>query len=145
MFTNDPGRFSSLFRRILSMSVDSTLAIALRTHLLCYLINAFQSLDHGLVRKECAPLVSISIWHNLASDSVREQRFEQHGQLKKAWRAATKRYEAADDILQARLRFERSWLYSMLLDFMSHLQGSTAGKLDVSAAELYTSYLCSFR
>ncbi len=140
MFANDPGRFSSFFRRILSMSIDSTLAIILRTHLLSYLINAFQSLDNGLVRKECAPLVSISIWHNLASDLAREQRFEQHGQFRKAWRAATKRYEAADDISQARLRFERSWLYSMMLDFMSHLQGSTAGEFNRFAAQLYRSY-----
>lgn len=140
MFTNDPGRFSSLFRRILSMSIDSTLAIGLRTHLLSYLINAFQSLDNGLVRKECAPLVSISIWHNLASESARERKFEQHGQFRKAWRAATKRYEAADEISQARLRFERAWLYSMILGFMCHLQGSTAGELDVFAAGPCISY-----
>lgn len=121
------------------MSIDSTLPIALRTHLLSYLINAFQSLDNGLVRKECAPLVSISIWHNLNSDLAREQRFEQHAQLRKAWRATTKRYEAADDISQARLRFERSWLYSMMLDFMNHLQGSTAGELNRIALQLFIS------
>ncbi len=111
------------------MSVDSTLAIVFRTHLLSYLINAFQSLDNGLVRKECAPLVAISIWHNLASESAREKKFEQHGQFRKAWRAMTKRYEAADEASQARLRFERAWLYTMILDFMSHLQNPTAGKL----------------
>ena len=110
------------------MSVDSTLAIALRTHLLSYLINAFQSLDNGLVRKECAALVSISIWHNLATEFAREIRFEQNGQLRKAWRAAMKRYEASNDVSKARLRFERAWLYSMIIDFMSRLQSSTAGE-----------------
>ncbi len=112
------------------MSVDSTLAIVLRTHLLSYLMNAFQSLDKGLVRKECAPLVSISIWHNLTSESAREKRFEQHGQIRKAWRAATKRFEAADETSQARLRFERAWLYTMILDFMGRLPDSAAGKLN---------------
>ena len=117
------------------MSVDSTLAIVLRTHLLSYLINAFQSLDNGLVRKECASLVSISIWHNLDSAYAREKRFEQHGPLRKAWRAAIKRYEAADKTSQARLRFERGWLYTMILDFMSRLSYSTAGKLNEFADE----------
>ena len=128
IFANDPGRFSSLFRRILSMSVDSTLTVVLRTHLLSYLITAFQSLDNGLVRKECAPLVSISIWHNLATESAREKRFEQNGHFRKAWRAAAKKYEASDEFSQARLRFDRVWLYSMIIDFMSRLQSSTAGK-----------------
>ena len=122
------------------MSLDSTLATVLRTYLLIYLVNAFQSLDNGLVRKECAPLVSISIWHNLASESVRENRFEQHGQFRKAWRAVTKRYEAADETSQARLRFERAWLYSMILDFISRLQSSSAGELDASVHNIAIAY-----
>lgn len=109
------------------MSLDTTLATVIRTQLLSYLINAFQSLDNGLVRKECAPLVSISIWQNLASESARERKFEQHGQFRKAWRAATKRYEAAEELGKAKIRFERSWLYSMILDFISHLGGSSVG------------------
>ena len=103
------------------MSLDTSLSITIRTHLVSFLVNAFQSLDNGLVRKECAPLVSISIWHNLASDTARETEFGEHGQLRKAWRAAAKRYDAADEITQARLRFERSWLYTMILDFVSRL------------------------
>lgn len=103
------------------MSLDTSLSTTIRTHLLSFLVNAFQSLDNGLIRKECAPLVSISIWHNLAGDSARETEFREHGQLRKAWRAAAKRYEAADETTQARLRFERSWLYSMILDFVSRL------------------------
>lgn len=103
------------------MSLDTSLSITIRTHLLSFLVNAFQSLDNGLVRKECAPLVSISIWHNLASETARETEFGVHGQLRKAWRAAAKRYDAADETSQARLRFERSWLYSMILDFVGRL------------------------
>ena len=139
IFENDPARFSSLFRRILSMSIDDALAIVLRTHLLSYLVNAFQSLDNGLVRKECAPLVSISIWHNLSTESAREKMLEQNGLFRKAWRAATKRYEVSDDASQARLRFERVWLYSMVVDFMSRLQSSVPGaycRLDNSSIML---------
>ncbi|KAI9820245.1 MAG: hypothetical protein M1827_005867 [Pycnora praestabilis] len=125
VFTKKPVEFSSLFRRILSMTLDNSITLGIRTHLLSFLINAFQSLDSGLIRKECAPLVSISIWHNLASDSFRESRFEKHGQLKKAWRAAAKRYDAADEPTKAKSRFDRSWLYTMMLDFLSRLFQST--------------------
>lgn len=120
-FTDRPNDFSSLFRRILSMTLDSSIRISLRTYLLSFIISAFQSLESGLVRKECAPLVSIATWHNLASDAIRDHKLENHGQLKKAWRAAAKRYDIADEPTKARLRFERSWLYSLILDFVAML------------------------
>ena len=126
-FADDSERFSSFFRRVLSMSIDPSLSAPFRTHLLSFLLSAFQSLDNGLIRKECAPLVSISIWHNLVSEAARERKFEEHGQLRKAWRAAAKRYEAADEEAQAKLRFERSWLYTLLLDFVSRLYGASEG------------------
>ncbi|KAI9786178.1 MAG: hypothetical protein M1839_007588 [Geoglossum umbratile] len=113
--------FSSLFRRLLSMNFDISLNIILRTHLLSFVISAFQSLDSGLVRKECAPLVSISVWHNLSTEAVRESKLETQSQLKRAWRAWNKRYEAADGGGKARLRFERSWLFSMILEFLNRL------------------------
>lgn len=109
------------------MGLDNSLPIVIRTHILSFLIGAFQSLDNGLIRKECAPLVSISIWHNLSSEAARERRFEQHAQLKKAWRAAAKRYDTGDENTQAKLRFDRAWLYSLLLDFIGRLQDPSTG------------------
>lgn len=109
------------------MSLDVSLSTMIRTHLLSFLICAFQSLDNGLVRKECAPLVSISIWHNLASESARERNLGKNALLKKAWRASSKRYDAGDQDIQARLRFERSWLYSMVLDFLGRLEERASG------------------
>ena len=103
------------------MTLDTTLSVSVRTHILSFIISAFQSLDSGIVRKECAPLVSISIWHNLSSDKKRERKLDQSVQLRKAWRAAAKRYEAADDATKPRLRFERSWLFTMILDFFNQL------------------------
>ncbi|KAH0565657.1 hypothetical protein GP486_000947 [Trichoglossum hirsutum] len=121
----DRSGFSSLFRRILSMSLDVSFNIVIRTHLLSFIITAFQSLDSGLVRKECAPLVGISIWHHLSTEAARESKLERQSQLKKAWRASSKKYEAADDVAKARLRFERSWLFSMILDFFNRLYETT--------------------
>ena len=161
------------------MALDATLSVTVRTHLLSFIISAFQSLDSGIVRKvcisrstpfhiwcefasfrskvsfkghlfevkrmpqnsqnplssfqvfgqllnpkfsqECAPLVSISIWHNLSSEKKRERKLDQSVQLRKAWRAAAKRYEAADDAAKPRLRFERSWLFTLILDFFNQL------------------------
>jgi intron-binding protein aquarius len=42
-------------------------------------------------------------------------------QLRKAWRGAAKRYDASEDDIKSRLRFERSWLYTLLLDFFNQL------------------------
>ena len=103
------------------MTIDTSLPTTLRTHLITFVIGAFQSLDSGIVRKECAPLVSIAIWHNLHSPSSREHALEKAAQLQKSWKAANKRYDGADAPTQARLRFERSWLYSLLLDFLDRL------------------------
>jgi intron-binding protein aquarius len=108
------------------MIVDTTQSLTIRTHLLTFIIGAFQSLDSGIVRKECAPLVSISIWHNLSTDQKREKKLDKTVQLRKAWRAAAKRYEAAEDAVKSRLRFERSWLYTLLLDFLSQLYDPTS-------------------
>lgn len=113
--------FSDLFRRILSMTLDKTLSLTIRTQLLLFLISAFQSLDHAIVRKECAPLLSVSIWHNLSSEALRESKLEQNAHVRKAWRASLKRYEAADETMKAKLRFDRSWLYTLVLDFIGLL------------------------
>jgi len=121
LFAEKPDEFSSFFRRALSLSIDQSLPIKTRTQLLVFLVGAFQSLDSGLVRRECAPLVSIGIWHNLHSDVAREQQIARSAQLQKAWRAAGKKYDNADAAGQGRLRFERSWLYSLLLDFLDKL------------------------
>lgn len=121
IFNDNPTAFSSLFRRILSLTLDTSLSANIRTHLLSFIISAFQSLDAGIVRKECAPLVSISIWHNMSSEAKRERKLDQSVQLRKAWRAAGKRYEAADEATKPRLRFERSWLFTLVLDFFSQL------------------------
>ncbi|GAB0135568.1 hypothetical protein EsDP_00003901 [Epichloe bromicola] len=66
-----------------------------------------------------------SIWQNLCSEKHREALLDQTTHLRKAWRASQKRYDAADDTIKARLRFERSWLYSLLLDFLGLLYGDS--------------------
>lgn len=120
-FEDNAAEFSNFFRRILSMTLDKTLSAQIRTHLLSFIISAFQSLDCGIIRKECAPLVSISIWHNISSEKKRERKLDQSVQLKKAWRAANKRYDAADDMTKPRLRFERLWLSTLILEFLNEL------------------------
>ena len=121
IFEDRPTEFSSMFRRVLSMMLDRTLSITIRTNLLCFLIHSFQSLDCSIVRKECAPLVSISIWHNLSTDTLREAQLNKSTTLRKSWRAALKRFDAADDAGKSKLRFERSWLYTLLLNFLGLL------------------------
>jgi intron-binding protein aquarius len=123
IFSDRADDFSNLFHRILSMSIDHSILTRSRLSIISFIISAFQSLENPLIRKECAPLVSISVWHNLASDANRERIIAKAPALKKAWRASTKRYEAADDAAKAKMRFERSWLYTMLLDFFQRMNG----------------------
>lgn len=126
-FESDPTEFSSFFRRVLSMSVDTSLPLKIRKDIVSFVIGAFQSLDNVLVRKECAPLVSISIWHSLHSDAAREEIFNSYLRLRKVWRASVKRFDQADDATKLRLRFDRSWLYTLLLDFINRLYDETKG------------------
>jgi len=109
------------------LTLDKTLSAPIRTHLIAFLTHAFQSLDCAIVRKECAPLVSISIWHNLSTEKVRDSKLDRNAQLKKAWRAAGKRFEAADDVTKNRLRFDRSWLYTLILDFLGLIYDEGSG------------------
>lgn len=103
------------------MSIDISLPLKVRQHLILFIIGGFQSLDSGLVRKECASLVSISLWHNLHDEASREGQLEKNPMLRKAWRAAARKFDAADEDTKARLRFERSWLYTLLLDFIHRI------------------------
>ena len=132
VFADRPPDFSVLFRRFLSLVLDESLTLEIRAHVLVAIIGAFQSLDNGFIRKECAPLVSVSTWHSLHSAAARDSLLERHGQFKKAWKAANKRYEAADETAKARSRYERSWLYTLVLRFLdilyNHQQNGSAAR-----------------
>ncbi|OJJ95874.1 hypothetical protein ASPACDRAFT_47224 [Aspergillus aculeatus ATCC 16872] len=124
VFSDRPDDFSNLFHRILSMSIDPSLDASPRLSIISFIISAFQSVENTLIRKECAPLVSISIWHNLSSEGARDSLLAKSPGLKKAWRAAAKRYDAGDEAAKAKIRFERSWLYTMFLDFLRRLNSA---------------------
>ncbi|CZT52224.1 related to NAM7-nonsense-mediated mRNA decay protein [Rhynchosporium secalis] len=141
IFADKPSEFSALFRRILSMTLDTTLSATIRTHLLSFIISSFQSLDSGIIRKECAPLVSISIWHNISNEAKRDRILNQTVQLKKAWRAAAKRFDAADNAAKPRLRFERSWLFALVLDFFNQLYNEKGKAENVRYCERFIEFL----
>ncbi|KAK4124003.1 P-loop containing nucleoside triphosphate hydrolase protein [Parathielavia appendiculata] len=141
IFAGRPSEFSDLFRRALSMTLDVSLSCTIRTHVLLFIIHAFQSLDCAIVRKECAPLVSISIWHNLSTDGKRDAILDSNPHLRKAWRAAAKRYDSGDDATKARLRFERSWLYTLVLDFFGLLYSDAPKPEHVLYCERFVEFL----
>ncbi|CZR59201.1 related to NAM7-nonsense-mediated mRNA decay protein [Phialocephala subalpina] len=141
IFTDNSAEFSGLFRRVLSMTLDTTLSPTIRTYLLCFVITSFQSLDSGIVRKECAPLVSISVWHNMSTEKKRERKLDQSVQLRKAWRAAAKRYDAADEETKPRLRFERAWLFTLVLDFLNQLYNEKSKSENIRYCERFVEFL----
>ena len=127
LFNNRPDDFSAFFRRIITLTLDTTLSLPLQTSLLAAVTGAFQSIDQPSVRKECAPLVSIGIWQNIHNERARSALLERCPQTRKPWRAASKRYEAADDANKTRIRLERSWLYTLIIGFFSMLYTSASG------------------
>lgn len=141
IFSERPDDFSELFRRALSMTLDDSLSWTIRTHVLHFIIYAFQSLDCAIVRKECTPLVSITIWHNLSTEEKRDSLLDSNVRVKKSWRAAGKRYDAADEPTKARFRFERSWLYSAVLDFLALLYSKAAKQEHVLYCERFVEFL----
>jgi intron-binding protein aquarius len=146
LFSDRPQDFSALFHRILSLLLDTNLSIRIRTQLLVTIIGAFEAIDIGIIRKECAPLVSIAIWQNLHSEAARELLLEKHAQFKKVWRTTNKRYDGADDSAKVRMRFERSWLYTLLLDFLSILYASvTRTTDDLIYCERFLELLCDLQ
>ncbi|CAK7201249.1 hypothetical protein SEUCBS139899_003952 [Sporothrix eucalyptigena] len=141
LFADRPLDFASFFRRTLTMSLDPDFSLTVRAHILSFIIHAFQSLDCAIVRKECAPLVSIATWHNIADDAKRDELLDQTSHLRKAWRAAAKRFDAADDEVKARLRFDRSWLYTLVLDFIGVLFSEAGGREAVIYCERFVEFL----
>ncbi|KHJ35407.1 putative dead helicases superfamily protein [Erysiphe necator] len=141
IFLSRPDEFPSLFRRIVSLSLDPTLSATIRTYILSFIIISFQSLDFGIVKKECAHLVSISIWHNIHSDKKRNQIFDKNAQLRKAWRATEKRYDASDELVKSKLRFDRSWLYTLILDFLKQLQCDKKKPNNIRYCERFIEFL----
>lgn len=125
LFAEQSDNFSHLFRRILSLNLDNSLSASSRVALLSFIIGAFQSLENDFVRKECAPLVSIAVWHNLHSETIRDNELAKSSSRKKAWRAAQKRFDGAEAEEQSRLKFDRAWLFSMLLDFLQRINTET--------------------
>lgn len=121
IFSERQDDFSILFHRVLSLNLDSTLPITSSLFLLGFVISAFQSLENDFVRKECAPLVAISIWHNLHKSSRREKELQSSSTRQKAWRSAQKRFDSSDRTTQVKSQFDRAWLYSMVLNFFRRL------------------------
>ncbi|KAK9239928.1 P-loop containing nucleoside triphosphate hydrolase protein [Lipomyces kononenkoae] len=118
LFSNNEELFSNFFQRVLTVSSTNTTPLQIRTYLISFIDAAFQSLDSSLIRRMCAPLVSISVWNFLHSSSTRDDLLNSNSSLKKSWRLATKKFDAADDVRKVRLRIERGWLYSIVLDLV---------------------------
>jgi len=114
------------------MTSVTTISFTTRRLVLAFVIHAFQSLDVGFLKKELASLAQIHIWAGLSSEERRNLELDRHPPLRKIWRGSVKRFEAAgildqsyililDHETKAKMRFEQSWLYSLILDFISIL------------------------
>ncbi|KAK9480812.1 P-loop containing nucleoside triphosphate hydrolase protein [Lipomyces japonicus] len=117
-FASNESSFASLFKRVLTLAASTSITLKLRAHLITFIKLAFQSLDSLLVRREVAPLVSIVIWNSLNSSLTKETIFTKNPNLRKLWKSINKRYDAADEVIKTKLRLERGWFPSILVDFL---------------------------
>ncbi|GAO47490.1 hypothetical protein SAICODRAFT_57839 [Saitoella complicata NRRL Y-17804] len=122
----DADQFSIFFRRVTSLMMPTSSDFKSRYWLLTFVIAAFRSLDNATIRKSCAPLVSVSVLQLLSSSEKRDAHFAKYPQHAKAWRTAKKKLDSADVAGKAQLHFERSWLISVLFEFLQLLQQGDA-------------------
>lgn len=128
-FWLDSPDFHDLFRRVLALNLDTSLPLSSRISALSAIQAAFRSIEKPHVRKACAPIVGIAIWQNIQSKR-RNMELEKSVALKKAWRASEKRYQAADSQAQADIRIGSSWLFSMVADFLGHVNNTAAASTE---------------
>ncbi|KAL2878621.1 hypothetical protein SGCOL_006091 [Colletotrichum sp. CLE4] len=95
----------------------------------------------GFPYKSILTLESLQTLESLSTEELREEKLEQHAHVRKAWRAAGKRYDAADDATKAKLRFDRSWLYSLVLHFLSLIYTENAKPDQVLYCERFVEFL----
>ena len=94
-FRSNVDAFPDFFRRVLAMTLVTSLSFTTRRLLLAFIIHAFQSLDVVFVKKELAPLAQIHIWAGLSSEGRRNAEFDKHPPLKRIWKGSQKRFDAA--------------------------------------------------
>ncbi|KAA8911428.1 hypothetical protein TRICI_003824 [Trichomonascus ciferrii] len=113
----DGEKFGMFFKRVLMLALD-LIDSKSRSQLFSFLSNCFGSLHVAGLRKQVAPLISISIWSNL-SDWRLNQVLDQNVLLKKAWKSANRKYDNADDDKKGEIEFHRSWLFKVTLKFIN--------------------------
>ncbi|ORY43824.1 hypothetical protein BCR33DRAFT_717461 [Rhizoclosmatium globosum] len=91
LLTEDPEKFSRLFKDVLKLLISDSLPIESRRVLLVFLIHAFQSLENDIVRAESMKLVGISIWHSLRDAEKLEMELDKGSGLRKSWNKAEKK------------------------------------------------------
>lgn len=126
IFAENESAFSTLFERILTLSTSQELPLSTKSYLISFVDAAFQSLELIHLRQQCAPLVSIAIWHSLSSS--RDALLTENPTLKKSWKSVNKRFDAADDQKKIRMRIDRSWIFSICIELLVKLYVKGADK-----------------
>ncbi|KAK9462172.1 P-loop containing nucleoside triphosphate hydrolase protein [Lipomyces oligophaga] len=137
LFAKKADFFSELTSKALSFSLDKTSG-ELSYPVICiseFIGLLFESLQVPICRQSCASLVSIYTW-DWIDQPVREVLFQQHPQLKKSFRAMTKRYEAADELQKSKMKTEGYWLTTTLMTLLSYAYQYSSRK-DSSAVVQY--------
>ncbi|RKP09855.1 P-loop containing nucleoside triphosphate hydrolase protein [Thamnocephalis sphaerospora] len=134
LFSDDVERFGAFFRRAVLLSLaQSGRSLLERERLLLFLGRTFQSLENVFVRNECMRLVSVGIWHALATKERREAEMAKVPHMvKKVWRALEKRFKAAaDEEQKERIQTEWYWISWLISDFMDTIYTiPEAGEVD---------------
>ncbi|KAJ3416779.1 hypothetical protein HDV05_000153 [Chytridiales sp. JEL 0842] len=124
LLTSDAEKYIGFFKRVLSLLVDDDSGVDSlkdRESLLTYLINAFQSLENHVIRKECMRLVTISIWHCLQPERL-ELELARSTKVRKAWNKAEKKRDGIDEATKSRLGFDQCFFSRLIVNYFELLE-----------------------
>uniref|UniRef100_A0AC35GU44 Intron-binding protein aquarius n=1 Tax=Panagrolaimus sp. PS1159 TaxID=55785 RepID=A0AC35GU44_9BILA len=120
-FVDKPENFSAFFRRVLELSLSTDgIGYLEQTAILVFLVNAVNSVEVDIVRKEIVKLCSLNILSNLYP-SQRMSLLTSSPKLLKYWNKMETKFEELPEDQKAPIKFNRSVLWKLIQRFLDVL------------------------
>ena len=113
--------FDALFRHSLELLLAEESSTDVRSLMLEFFSRCLGQLDNPRIRAQIIPLTRISCWVHLSGGS-RDTLFDRYPHLNKPWASHVKKYENADADTRAKMDFDRSFIYSLLVLMVSSVE-----------------------
>ncbi|CAH9119908.1 unnamed protein product [Cuscuta epithymum] len=122
-FHDKKDMFESFLDRVLSLKEGRNLSIAEKTNYLLFMINAFQSLEDGIVNKKVLGLAGLQCWHSLSYGRF-QMELCMNPDLEKKWKRIAKRAKDAakrGEPFDPSTKIEVNFLRNLIEEFLEVL------------------------